>query len=398
MKVLVVNAGSSSLKYQVFDMENENVIAKGNCEKIGINGSFIKYKANGTEKVFEGNLNNHTEALNKVLSVLVDAECGVLKSLDEIDAVGHRIVHGGEIFTESVLITPENLKQMEELIPLGPLHMPANIMGVKACQELFGDKPQVAVFDTAFHSHMPKCAFLYGLPYEAYSEWKIRRYGFHGTSHRYVSGECAKLLGKDIKDTKIVTCHLGNGSSISAVKGGISVDTSMGFTPLAGILMGTRSGDIDPSILEFIQEKTGWTLKEITAYLNKKSGVFGLNGVSSDMRDNEAEIKKGNKRAELVYEILAYQIKKYIGSYAAAMGGVDAIVFTGGVGENDAFLREKVLDDMQFLGIELNKEKNANMPRGTSEEIQDTSSKVKIYRIPTDEELVIARDAKALIK
>ena len=398
MKVLVVNAGSSSLKYQVFDMENENVIAKGNCEKIGINGSFIKYKANGTEKVFEGNLNNHTEALNKVLSVLVDAECGVLKSLDEIDAVGHRIVHGGEIFTESVLITPENLKQMEELIPLGPLHMPANIMGVKACQELFGDKPQVAVFDTAFHSHMPKCAFLYGLPYEAYSEWKIRRYGFHGTSHRYVSGECAKLLGKDIKDTKIVTCHLGNGSSISAVKGGISVDTSMGFTPLAGILMGTRSGDIDPSILEFIQEKTGWTLKEITAYLNKKSGVFGLNGVSSDMRDNEAEIKKGNKRAELVYEILAYQIKKYIGSYAAAMGGVDAIVFTGGVGENDAFLREKVLDDMQFLGIELNKDKNANMPRGTSEEIQATSSKVKIYRIPTDEELVIARDAKALIK
>ncbi len=398
MKILVVNAGSSSLKYQVFDMENEKVIAKGNCEKIGINGSFIKYKANGIEKVFEGNLNNHTEALNKVLSVLVNEEYGVVKSLDEIDAVGHRVVHGGEIFTESVLITEENLKVMEELIPLGPLHMPANISGIKACQELFGNKPQVAVFDTAFHSHMPKCAYLYGLPYEAYTDWKIRRYGFHGTSHRYVSAECANILGKDIKDLKIITCHLGNGSSISAVKGGVSVDTSMGFTPLAGVLMGTRCGDIDPSILEAIQDRTGWTLKEITSYLNKKSGVFGLNGVSSDMRDNEEEIKKGNKRAELVYEILAYQIKKYIGSYAFAMGGVDAIVFTGGVGENDATLREKVLSDLEFMGIELDTDKNKNMPRGTTESINTESSKVKIYRIPTDEELVIARDAKALVK
>ena len=398
MKILVVNAGSSSLKYQVFDMENEKVIAKGNCEKIGINGSFIKYKANGVEKVFEGNLNNHTEALNKVLSVLVNEEYGVVKSLDEIDAVGHRVVHGGEIFTESVLITEENLKVMEELIPLGPLHMPANISGIKACQELFGNKPQVAVFDTAFHSHMPKCAYLYGLPYEAYTDWKIRRYGFHGTSHRYVSAECANILGKDIKDLKIITCHLGNGSSISAVKGGVSVDTSMGFTPLAGVLMGTRCGDIDPSILEAIQDRTGWTLKEITSYLNKKSGVFGLNGVSSDMRDNEEEIKKGNKRAELVYEILAYQIKKYIGSYAFAMGGVDAIVFTGGVGENDASLREKVLTDLEFMGIELDKDKNMNMQRGTTESIHTESSKVKIYRIPTDEELVIARDAKALVK
>lgn len=396
MKILVVNAGSSSLKYQVFDMTNERVIAKGNCEKIGINGSFIKYKANGIEKVFEGNLENHTQALDKVLNALVNKEYGVLKSLDEIDAVGHRILHGGEIFKDSVIITEENLKQIEELIPLGPLHMPANISGVKACQEIFGNKPQIAVFDTAFHSRMPQKAFLYGLPYEAYTDWKIRRYGFHGTSHRYVSGECANLLGKNPKDCKIITCHLGNGSSISAVNGGISVDTSMGLTPLAGVLMGTRCGDIDPSILEAIQDRTGWSLKEITNYLNKKSGVFGLNGVSSDMRDNEEEIKKGNKRAELVYEILSYQIKKYIGSYAVAMGGVDAIVFTGGVGENDSTLREKVLENLEFLGIELDKNKNKTMPRGTTEEIQLPSSKVKIYRIPTDEELVIARDAKAL--
>jgi len=397
MKILVVNAGSSSLKYQVFDMENESVIAKGNCEKIGINGSFIKYKANGVEKVFEGNLENHTVALSKVLAALVNPEYGVVKSLDEIDAVGHRIVHGGEIFKQSVLITEENLKVMEELIPLAPLHMPANISGVKACQEIFGNKPQVAVFDTAFHSNMPAQAFLYGIPYECYADWKIRRYGFHGTSHRFVSSECAKLLGKDIKDLKIITCHLGNGSSISAVDGGVSVDTSMGFTPLAGVMMGTRCGDIDPSILEFIQEKTGWTLKEVTNYLNKKSGVFGMNGVSSDMRDNEAEIAKGNERAKLVYAVLSYQIKKYIGSYAAAMGGVDAIVFTGGVGENDAVLRERVLNGLEFLGVEVDKDKNMNMPRGTVEEIGLPTSRVKIFRLPTDEELVIARDAKDLI-
>ena len=396
MKILVVNAGSSSLKYQVFDMENESVIAKGNCEKIGINGSFIKYKANGVEKVFEGNLQNHTEALDIVLKALVNPEYGVVKNLDEIDAIGHRVVHGGEVFKDSVRITPENLKQMEELIPLGPLHMPANIAGIKACEAIFGNKPQVAVFDTAFHSRMPERAFLYGLPYSAYTDWKIRRYGFHGTSHRYVSNECAALLGKNVKDCKIITCHLGNGSSISAVDGGISVDTSMGLTPLAGVLMGTRCGDIDPSILETIQEKTGWSLKEITTYLNKKSGVLGLNGVSSDMRDNEEEIKKGNKGAELVYEVLSYQIKKYIGSYAAAMGGVDAIVFTGGVGENDAILREKVLANLEFLGVELDVNKNSTMPRGTVEQINTASSKVKVYRIPTDEELVIARDAKEL--
>ena len=398
MKILVINAGSSSLKYQLFDMEGEKVIAKGNCEKIGIKGSFIKYKANGIEKVFEGDLNNHTEALNKVLDALANPEYGVVKSLDEIDAVGHRVLHGGEIFTDSVIITPDVMEKLEELIPLGPLHMPANISGVKACQQIFGNKPQIAVFDTAFHARMPQRAFLYGLPYEAYTDWKIRRYGFHGTSHKYVSGECARVMGKNIKDLKIITCHLGNGSSISAVKGGISIDTTMGMTPLAGVLMGTRSGDIDPSILETIQEKTGWTLKEITNYLNKKSGILGLNGVSSDMRDNEEEIKKGNKRAELVYEILSYQIKKFIGSYAVAMGGVDAIVFTGGVGENDAILRERCLEGLEFMGIELDKNKNINIPRGTTEELQALASRVKIYRLPTDEELVIARDTKNLIQ
>lgn len=398
MKVLVINAGSSSLKYQVFDMDNENVIAKGNCEKIGINGSFIKYKAHGVEKVFEGNLANHTEALAKVLEILQNKEYGVVKSLDEIDAIGHRVLHGGEIFKKSVLVTKDNLAQMEELIPLGPLHMPANISGIKACEEIFGNKPQVAVFDTAFHSNMPEKAFLYGLPYEAYTDWKIRRYGFHGTSHRFVSSECARLMGKDIKDLKIITCHLGNGSSISAVKGGVSVDTTMGLTPLAGVLMGTRCGDIDPSILEAIQDRTGWSLKEITNYLNKKSGILGMNGVSSDMRDNEEEIKKGNKRAELVVEMLAYQIKKYIGAYMCAMGGVDAIVFTGGVGENDSVLREKVLDGLEFAGIVLDKAKNGAIPRGTIEEIEAPASKVKIYRLPTDEELLIARDTKELVE
>lgn len=398
MKILVVNAGSSSLKYQVFDMDNEKVIAKGNCEKIGINGSFIKYKANGIEKVFEGALKDHTQALSKVIDILVNKEYGVLKSLDEIDAVGHRVLHGGEVFKQSVIVTDEILKQLEQLIPLGPLHMPANISGIKACKKLFNNKPQIAVFDTAFHANMPQEAFMYALPYEAYTDWKIRRYGFHGTSHRYVSGECAKLLGRDIKDLKIVTCHIGNGSSLAAVKGGVSVDTSMGLTPLAGVLMGTRCGDIDPSILEAIQDRTGWSLKEITNYLNKKSGVLGLNGVSSDMRDNEEEIKKGNKRAVLVIDMLAYQIKKYIGAYVAAMGGVDAIVFTGGVGENDPVLREKILDGLEFLGIEMDREKNMNIPRGTVEDIGKASSRVKIFRLPTDEELLIARDSKELVE
>ena len=396
MKILVVNAGSSSLKYQLFDMDGEKVLAKGNCEKIGIQGSFIKYKANGIEKVFEGNLNDHTEALSKVFEILTNKEYGVISSFDDIDAVGHRVLHGGETFKESALVTPEVLAEIEKLIPLGPLHMPANIAGIKACQKIFGNKPQVAVFDTAFHANMPQEAFLYGIPYEAYTDWKVRRYGFHGTSHKYVSGECAKLLNKDIKDLKIITCHLGNGSSISAVKGGISVDTSMGLTPIAGVMMGTRCGDIDPSIFETIAEKTGMGVKEIVNYLNKKSGILGINGVSSDMRDNEAEIAKGNTRAMLAVNMLAYQIKKFIGAYTAAMGGVDAVVFTGGIGENDAILREKVMTGLEYLGINFDFEKNKSVPRGTTEQISKPNSKVVVYRIPTDEELVIARDTKAL--
>lgn len=396
MKVLVVNAGSSSLKYQLLDMEREELIAKGNCEKIAIAGSFIKYKANGIEKVFEGDLKNHTEALSKVFEILTNKEYGVVKSLEEIEAVGHRIVHGGEIFTDSVIITDEVMKQLEELIVLGPLHMPANISGVKACQEIMPGVPQIAVFDTAFHSRMPKEAFLYGIPYEAYTDWKIRKYGFHGTSHKYVSMECAKLLGKE--DAKIITCHLGNGSSISAVNAGISVDTTMGLTPLAGVLMGTRSGDVDPSILEAIQDKTGWSLKEITNYLNKKSGLLGVGGVSSDMRDNEDAMKAGNERAALAYKMLAYQIKKFIGSYVAAMNGVDAILFTGGIGENDALLRGMVCEGLECLGIVMDFDKNKNFKRGVVSDLTAAESKVKVFIIPTNEELMIARDTKNLVE
>ncbi|MBP3345229.1 MAG: acetate kinase [Clostridia bacterium] len=396
MKVLVVNAGSSSLKYQLLDMENEKLIAKGNCEKIAIGGSFIKYKANGIEKIFEGDLKNHTEALSKVFEILTNKEYGVINSLSEIEAVGHRVLHGGEIFTDSVELTEEVMKQLEELIPLGPLHMPANISGIKACQEIMPGVPQVAVFDTAFHSKMPKEAYLYGIPYEAYTDWKIRKYGFHGTSHKFVSIECARILNK--KDAKIITCHLGNGSSISAVNNGISVDTTMGLTPLAGVMMGTRSGDVDPSILEAIQDKTGWSLKEITNYLNKKSGLLGIGGISSDMRDNENAMNEGHERATLAYKMLSYQIKKFIGSYVAAMNGVDAIVFTGGIGENDSVLREMVCDGLDYLGIKSDKEKNRNFKRGVVSDITAADSKCKVYIIPTNEELMIARDTKTIVE
>ena len=395
MKVLVVNAGSSSLKYQVLDMENEKLIAKGNCEKIAIGGSFIKYKANGIEKKFDGDLQNHTEALAKVFEILTNAEYGVLKSLSEIEAVGHRVVHGGEVFKESVLITDEVMASLDSLVPLGPLHMPANIAGIKACQEIMKGVPQVAVFDTAFHSRMPKEAFLYGIPYEAYTDWKIRRYGFHGTSHRFVSNECAQILGN--KDAKIITCHLGNGSSISAVNAGVSVDTTMGLTPLAGVMMGTRSGDVDPSILEAIQDRTGWSLKEITSYLNKKSGLLGIGGISSDMRDNEEAMLAGNERAGLVYKMLSYQIKKFIGAYTAAMNGVDAIVFTGGIGENDSLLRGMVCEGLDYLGIKMDADKNTNFKRGVVSDITAEGGKVKIYILPTDEELMIARDTKSIV-
>ena len=398
MKVLVVNAGSSSLKYQLFDMNGEKVLAKGNCEKIGAKDSFVSYKANDKEKIINVFMPTHKEAMQQVIKVLTDSECGVLKSLDEVEAFGHRVLHGGEIYKDSVVVDDEVLKNLELLKPLGPLHMPANIAGIKSCMQICKNKPNVAVFDTAFHQTMPEHAYLYGLPYDAYKNWKVRKYGFHGTSHKYVSNELAKVMNKPIEELKLITIHLGNGSSVCAVKNGKSIDTSMGFTPLEGLIMGTRCGDVDASVLEYIADKTGWDIHEITNYLNKKSGVLGINGVSGDMRDNNDQIEKGNTRAKLVIDMLSYRIKKFIGAYAAAMGGLDGIAFTGGVGENQEDVRDYSTEGLQFLGIELDKDKNYHLPRGTIEEISSKNSKVKVYRIPTNEELVIARDCVRLCK
>ena len=398
MKVLVINAGSSSLKYQLFDMEKECPIAKGNCQKIGIPGSYTKHTYGEKSVKLEKQIDNHDQAIEFVLNLLTSEEYGVIKNLNEIFAVGHRVLHGGEIYKDSVVVTPEVMEKLEELKPLGPLHMPANISGIIACQKVLPSAPQVAVFDTAFHAQMPKEAFLYAIPYEAYTDWKIRRYGFHGTSHKYVSGEVAKLLGKPLEDCKIITVHLGNGSSIAAVKNGRSIDTSMGFTPLEGLIMGTRSGDVDASVVSFISEKLNLKGEEISNYFNKKCGVLGISGVSSDMLDINDAVKEGNERAKLVVPMMAHRIKKYIGGYAAILNGVDAIVFTGGIGENQEDLRELAMENMEYLGIEFDKEKNLTMPRGTVEEISLPSSKVKVYRIPTDEELVIARDTINLTK
>ena len=398
MKILVINAGSSSLKYQLFDMEKETVLAKGNCQKIGIKGSFITHKYGSNSTKIEIELKNHNEAMQKVLSLLTSSEFGVIKSLNEISAVGHRVLHGGEIYKDSVLVTDEVMKNLELLKPLGPLHMPANISGIVACQKILPSAPQVAVFDTAFHANMPKEAFLYAIPYEAYEDWRIRRYGFHGTSHKFVSGEAAKLLGKNLEDAKIITVHLGNGSSVAAVSGGHSIDTSMGFTPLEGLIMGTRSGDVDASVVSFIAEKLGLKGDEIAQYFNKKCGALGISGVSSDMMDINEASENGNERAKLVVPMMAHRIKKYIGAYAALLNGVDAIVFTGGIGENQADLRELSLSNMEYLGVEFDKDKNNNLPRGTVEEISKPNSRVKVFRIPTDEELVIARDTLNLIK
>lgn len=398
MKVLVVNAGSSSLKFQLIDMENENVLAKGNCEKIGIEGSFITYSANGKKEEIPQDMPNHDVAISLVLKLLTSEDRGAIKSLDEIGAVGHRVLHGGEIYTDSVLVDDEVIKNLNSLKPLGPLHMPANIAGILACQNVMPSVPNVAVFDTAFHAIMPKEAFLYAVPYEAYTDWKVRRYGFHGTSHKYVSTEVAKILNKDVKDLKIITVHLGNGSSVAAVKNGRSIDTSMGFTPLEGLIMGTRSGDIDASVVGFIQEKLGLNAEEMVKYLNKNCGALAISGVSSDMRDINKAASEGNERAKLVVPMMAHRIKKYIGGYAAILGGVDAIVFTGGIGENQEDLRELALEGLKFLGVEIDKQKNNNLPRGTNEEISLPSSKVKVFRIPTNEELVIARDTVELTK
>ena len=397
MKVLVINAGSSSLKYQLFDMENETVIAKGGVERIGIEGSFLKHKANGEETVIEQYLPSHEEAIQLVLSTLTDEKIGVIKSMDEIGAVGHRVVHGGDKFAGSVKITDEVIKEMQSLIDLAPLHNPANLQGIAACQNVMPNTPMVGVFDTAFHQTMPASSYIYGIPYEDYENFKVRRYGFHGSSHKFVSARCAEILGKKPEEINIVSCHLGNGSSIAAVKGGKCFDTTMGLTPLEGLPMGTRCGNIDPAIIKFLMAKHNMTIDEIDTYLNKKSGMLGVSGVSSDFRDLAAAAKEGNKRAQLALDIFTYSVKKFIGAYAAAMGGVDAIVFTAGVGENDAYVRECSVEGLEFLGVKLDKELNATI-HGKEQIVSTDDSSVKVIVIPTNEELVIARDTQELSK
>lgn len=395
MNVLVINCGSSSLKYQLINMDDESVLAKGLVERIGIEGSVLKHEKAGLEKlVVEEVLKNHKDAINLVLKTLLDEKYGAVKSLDEIDAVGHRVVHGGEKFAQSVIIDDDVIEAMKECINLAPLHNPPNIIGIEACQELLPNAPMVAVFDTAFHQTMPPVSFIYPLPYELYEEMKIRRYGFHGTSHKYVSQRVSELTGKSLEGTKIVTCHLGNGASLTAIKDGKSFDTSMGMTPLEGLAMGTRCGDIDPAIVTFLINKKNLTCQQIDDLMNKKSGVLGISGVSSDFRDIENEAHKGNQRAQLALDKFSYIVKKYIGSYAAAMGGLDVLVFTAGLGENSPPARKQVCEGLEFLGVELDDEKN-NI-RGKEVEISKEGSKVKIYVIPTNEELMIARDTKEL--
>ena len=398
MKILVINAGSSSLKYQLIDTETEAVLAKGLCERIGIENSKLNHTPNGGDKiVIEKDMKDHSDAIAMVLEALTDKEHGVIADMSEISAVGHRVVHGGELFSGSVIINEEVKAAMRECIPLAPLHNPANLIGIEACEKSMPGVPQVGVFDTAFHQTMPREAYMYALPYELYTENKIRRYGFHGTSHKYVSERTADILGKDIKDLKIITCHLGNGSSITAVDGGKSVATSMGLTPLAGVAMGTRCGSIDPAIIKFIADSKGLNLDEIDTLLNKESGVYGISGVSSDFRDLDAAAKEGNERAVLALDLFVYTVRKYIGQYAVQMGGVDVVVFTAGVGENDGKMRERITENLEFLGISVNKEKNASA-RGVECDVSADDSKVKVLVVPTNEELMIARESAQLLK
>ena len=395
MNVLVVNCGSSSLKYQLIDSDSEAVLAKGLCERIGIDGRLVYQKTGLDKEITEAAMPTHKQAIQMVLDALVNEKTGAIKSLSEIDAVGHRVVHGGEKFASSTVLTPEVLKAIEECNDLAPLHNPANLIGIDACKELMPDVPMVGVFDTAFHQTMPEKAFLYGIPRKYYDEDGIRRYGFHGTSHQFVSLETAKMLGKDIKDLKIIVCHLGNGASISASIGGKCVDTSMGLTPLEGLIMGTRSGDVDPAVVQYICNKENKTVDEVLNILNKKSGVLGISGVSSDFRDVTKAENEGNERAKAANEAFIYRVIKYIGAYVAAMNGVDAIAFTAGVGENDVNAREKILSGLTYLGIEVDHE--ANKRRGENTMISTPASKVKVAVIPTNEELAIARETVALV-
>lgn len=395
MKVLIINAGSSSLKYQLLHTRSGEVLAKGNADRIGLDNSLIKHTKNGGEtQIIPAVLADHTDAIKAMINVLTDKETGVIKSLKEIEAVGHRVVHGGERFSTSVLITPEVKVAIKSCIPLAPLHNPPNITGIEACEAAMPNIPQVAVFDTAFHQTMPPKAFMYAIPYDLYEEHKVRRYGFHGTSHSYVARRAAELLGKPFVSLKIITCHLGNGSSIAAVKYGECIDTSMGLTPLAGVCMGTRCGDIDPAIVTFLMQKEGLDAKGIDNLLNKKSGVAGISGVSSDFRDLEDASAKGNKRAELALQMFEYQCKKYIGAYAAAMGGVDAVVFTAGIGENVHRVRANIIKGLEFLGMKLDPEKNK--ARGIEAVISTDDSAVTILMVPTNEEMAIAIATEAI--
>lgn len=398
MKILVINAGSSSLKYQLFNMETEKVLAKGGCERIGISGSLLKAKGNGKEKVYERDMPDHKVAIKLVLEALLDSKIGVIKSMKEIDAVGHRVVASGEYFKKTTKVTPEVMKTLEEkTFELGPLHNPAAATGVRACMEVMPDTPMALVFDSSFHATMPPKAYLYGIDYDDYKKYAVRKYGAHGTSHKYVSQEAAKFLGKKPEELKIVTCHLGNGSSISAVDGGKCVDTSMGFTPLAGVMMGTRSGDIDASAVEFLARKKGLSHSEMVTYLNKKCGVAGVSGVSSDFRDLCAGAEDGNERCALALEMFAYQTKKFVGSYAAVMGGLDCIVFTAGIGENTPTVRADVCHGLEFLGVRFDDKANLMKNDGTIRVISAKDSKVAVLVIPTNEELVIARETAELL-
>lgn len=396
MKILVINAGSSSLKAQLIDSQTSKVYAKCTCERIGLDASFIKFESDKGKTKLDYVMREHTDAIKGLIELLLSEEYGCIANMSEIDAIGHRMVHGGEKFTKSVVVDEPLMKVLEEMIPLAPLHNPANIVGIRACMEAMPNKKNVVVFDTAFHATMPKKAYMYAVPYEMYTNHQVRRYGFHGSSHRYVSEKLGEMLG-GLQGKKVISCHLGNGSSVTAIKDGKSVDTSMGYTPLAGVVMGTRSGDIDPAIVQQIMKIKNFTIDETMQYLNKQSGLVGINGESSDMRDIDAKCAT-EPRYKLCFDMLCYSIKKYIGAYTAAMGGVDAIIFTGGIGENDELVRAEVMRDMEYLGIDFDFDKNSTMPRGTTECITKPGSRVQVYRIPTDEEFIIARDTEMLVK
>lgn len=397
MKILVINTGSSSLKYQLIDMTNESVLAKGVCDRIGLEHSFLKHTKIGNEPVvIEKDLYNHKVAIKEVISALTDSENGVIKSMSEISAFGHRVVHGGESFHDSVIIDDKVMQVIQKCVELAPLHNPSNIIGIEACKQIMPDTPMVAVFDTAFHQTMPRHAYIYALPYEIYEKYGLRKYGFHGTSHKYVAYRAAEILDRPVEKLKLITCHLGNGASICAVKYGKSIETSMGFTPLQGLCMGTRSGTIDPAVISFLMEKEKMSVKDISDFLNKKSGVLGISGISSDFRDVQEAAESGNDRAQLALDIFCYKVKRFIGDYAGIMNGVDAVIFTAGIGENNDLVRAKVVDELDFMGIKIDPEKNK--VKGKEMDISAPDAKVRTLVVPTNEELAIARETLKLLR